>query len=437
MAINPDDLLIFKKRADIRTETAAKVQSTSNTQDSSELPVVIPTANSTSSVAASTVVNPAPSNVITPKKQRISFFSRLRSKNINKEKEQKAEQKAKTSTKKVITTTTSLNAPITSGNLTTPGNMQASTAAAGVNDTNAVASKAQKNKKENITKEEKKSQKKITTKKKDLERHITKQINTESIAFEFSKDKKKQELASTLLSENDIMTIKTSGWDEPQNIPSKMNQEKTAKESVKGLSCINHPWRSAYAMCAYCHRPFCFADMTKRDNKNYCLEDIDQVTRTPAIKSKRILGYNYIAGLIFLIGAVIILYNSYPQIHYSVNYIISTIKGIGIVNFVKSISLPYLYSLENTLLVAFSIIGGLLLFFRSNKAVILSVLLLVIITLVVSYTYLESNVNYFLYAFVLYVLSISIVALGKMTNIGSMSVSEVTEGIEWPKIETF
>lgn len=433
MAINPDDLLIFKKRADIRNETQAKVQSTSNTQNSSELPVVIPTANSASTIVGSTVVSNAASNTLTSKKQRIGFFSRIRSNNIKKEKEQKAKIQAK----KAITTTNPLNAPITSGNLTTPSTMQASTAFGNVNTTNTTISKTQKNKKENITKEEKKSQKKTAAKKKDLEHHITKQINTESVAFELLKDKKKQEVASTLLSENDLMTIKTSGWDEPQNIPSKMNQEKTAKEPVKGLSCINHPWRSAYAMCAYCHRPFCFADMTKRDGKNYCLEDIDQVARTPAIKSKRIFAYNYIAGLIFLIGAGIILYNSYPQIHYSVNLIISTVKGIGIVNFVKSISLPYIYSLENTLLVVFSIIGGLLLFFRSNKAVILSVLLLVIITLVVSYTYLESSVNYLLYAFILYVLSISIVALGKMSNIGSMSVSEVTEGIEWPKIETF
>ena len=436
MAINPDDLLIFKKRADIRNETGAKIQSTSNIHSSSELPAVIPGTTSTSSGTGNTVVSSTPINALISKKQRIGFFSRIKFNAIKKEKE----QKAKVPTNKPIINTNPSNVQTASGNLSTSNTVQAPTVSGNVNVTNTIAVstlKFQKNKKEHKTKEEKKSQKKTASNKKDLEHHITKQINTESAAFEFSKDKKKQELASTLLSENDLMTIKTSGWDEPQNIPSKMNQEKTAKEPVKGLSCINHPWRSAYAMCAYCHRPFCFADMTKRYDKNYCLEDIDQVTRTPAIKSKRIVAYNYLAGLIFLIGAGIILYNSYPQIHYSVNFIIISIKGIGIVNFVKSITLPYLYSLENTFIVAFSIIGGLLLFFRSNKAVILSVLFIVIITLVVSYNYLESSVNYLLYAFISYILSISIVALGKMSNIGNMSFSEVTEGIEWPKIETF
>ena len=90
MAINPDDLLIFKKRADIRNETGAKIQSTSNIHSSSELPAVIPGTTSTSSGTGNTVVSSTPINALISKKQRIGFFSRIKFNAIKKEKEQKA-----------------------------------------------------------------------------------------------------------------------------------------------------------------------------------------------------------------------------------------------------------------------------------------------------------------------------------------------------------
>ena len=38
----------------------------------------------------------------------------------------------------------------------------------------------------------------------------------------------------------------------------KTHSEEESEEADQGLSCVWHPWRPAYAICNYCHRPFCF-----------------------------------------------------------------------------------------------------------------------------------------------------------------------------------
>ncbi|EQD58270.1 hypothetical protein B2A_04436, partial [mine drainage metagenome] len=52
--------------------------------------------------------------------------------------------------------------------------------------------------------------------------------------------------------------------------------EREEREAAEGMYCVWHPWRSAYAICHYCHRPFCFEDLVESNGNYYCLEDIDK-----------------------------------------------------------------------------------------------------------------------------------------------------------------
>ncbi|MEM0154774.1 MAG: hypothetical protein QW814_02990, partial [Methanothrix sp.] len=52
----------------------------------------------------------------------------------------------------------------------------------------------------------------------------------------------------------------------------KSRSEEESEEAAEGLSCVWHPWRPAYAICNYCHRPFCFEDIVEQNGHYYCLE---------------------------------------------------------------------------------------------------------------------------------------------------------------------
>ena len=266
--------------------------------------------------------------------------------------------------------------------------------------------------------------------KKHIDDHINKQINKEAMSFDPFKEKNKKELFDSLFTEEEA--ISTINYDQEKPL----EETKNNKTSVSGLYCIYHPWRKAYAICEYCHRSFCFADLSKNNGKYYCIEDLDHIQRIHAKTNKHYI-YNYLAGIIFFVSAGIILYYSYPQVHYSFFNLINTVKAIGILNFIKSINFAYIYSLQNSLIVLFSIIGGLLLFIKSNKTLIASVLILVSMMLVVSYNYLNSNVSYLLYVFIACLLSLSLIALEKMSDMGDISMQTASDTTEWPKFETF
>ncbi|MGC8479416.1 MAG: O-antigen polymerase [Candidatus Micrarchaeia archaeon] len=277
--------------------------------------------------------------------------------------------------------------------------------------------------------------KKLFERNQAIERKINMEISKEGNALTFENNNSSTD--KDLFSEDLLLSPDSTGKTSNKKRPEKNKASNQKEESVDGLACINHPWRSAYAMCSYCHRPFCYADIAKSGGKNYCLEDIDEVSKVQSVLVKKIYIYNYIAGIIFLLSIGILLYYSYPQIHYSFSNMLLSIKNLGILNFIKSININYLFEIRNLLILVFTVIGSLFLFMKSEKATIIATLFLAAITFLVSYTYLSTNVYYFLYLFMVYVLTMVVLAAGKMSNIGSLHLSEVTERIEWPRAETF
>ncbi|MEM0200980.1 MAG: hypothetical protein QXD23_01085 [Candidatus Micrarchaeaceae archaeon] len=283
------------------------------------------------------------------------------------------------------------------------------------------------------TQEEVLSEKLFQNKGAEVDNQINNQLNTESNSLNLNKTREYIELEKNLFSEKDLIATEDSNF-----LSNEKNKEDINKtHSVKGLSCINHPWRSAYALCNYCHRPFCYADLSKNEGKNYCLEDIDQISKTQAVLVKKNNIYNYAASIFLFLIVVIFLYYSYQQLHYTTFNLFNKINSLGFINFIKTISFNYIYQLQNLLILLFSIIGGVLLLFKNEKTIIISVLILVILSMVLSYTYLISNTYYFLYSFISCIICMILIAIGKMSKIGNLHIAEVTEGIEWPRVETF
>ncbi len=414
MTINPDDLLIFKKRKasgsskdkeeakdnkeqqkDNNNTTETKQQTPNNAVTTPNVDAKptqttqsVESSQQTSTTNTQTTVNNENNPVSTAPKQE----SQVQSKNIKPAKPPKPMKKGKAEKNKVQTT----------------------------------PSKPK-------TQEEVLSEKLFQNKSQSLDNGINQKLSKESNSLNLGKTNEYSDLEKNLLTEKDLMTTGTISTSNLETVKEDINKT----HSVNGLSCINHPWRSAYALCNYCHRPFCYADLAKENNKNYCLEDLDQITKTQTVLVKKDFIYDYVASIFLFAVAGIFLFYAYQQIHYTTLNFFNSLFSLGLIPFIKTLSLSYIYQLQNPLIVLFSVIAGILLLVKREKATITSALILVIISMVLSYTFLISNTYYFLYSFISCVVCMSIIALGKMNNIGSLHVAEVTEGIEWPRVETF
>ncbi len=390
MTINPDDLLIFKKR-----KTSLSSEQKEENKENKEAPI---TNNTKTNQDTSVIVNNTPTSVVKPSTQTAQNTINTENNPVNNTK-----QNLETQNKKIK-----------------PAKQDKSE-----KNSNQIASNPK-------TKEEILSKKLFQNTTQSLDSKINQQLSKESNLFDLGKTNEYSDLEKNLLTEKDLMT------EESMSSTLETNKEDINKtQSVKGLSCVNHPWRSAYALCNFCHRPFCYADLAKEKNKNYCLEDLDQVTKTQAIFTKKNFIYNYVASIFLFIIAAIFLIYAYQQIHYTTLNFFKSLTSLGLIPFIKTLSINYIYQLQNPLIVLFSIIAGILLLVRREKAVITSALILVILSMALSYTFLISNTYYFLYSFISCVISLSIISLGKMSNIGDLHIAEVTEGIEWPRVETF
>lgn len=176
-----------------------------------------------------------------------------------------------------------------------------------------------------------------------------------------------------------------------------------SKEAATGLACVWHPWRPAYAVCDYCHRPFCFEDIVEHAGRYYCLEDIDEVTKGAV---QELLGYGpaaLIGGGLLAVTFVAFLYMAGGQIAYIINYA----NTIGFFAFVGHIQLSYVLTLLGIIVVLFELIAGALLLARAKSGFGASLSASLAGILFFSYVYLDISA---LYALVVSAVSIASLA---------------------------
>lgn len=173
------------------------------------------------------------------------------------------------------------------------------------------------------------------------------------------------------------------------------SQQKTqlSREVAKGHICIWHPWRSAYAICDYCHRPFCFEDILEFDKDYYCLEDIDEVSAT--YKEKLVSSGNAIgtaSGVLLMFAFLAFFYFSSAQIIYIFQYI----NRAGLPFFLANVNYSYSFALIESLLMILALFVAVLIFTQSRRGFYIAELMCLAAVTIFSYQYTNTGTLYFL-----------------------------------------
>ena len=218
--------------------------------------------------------------------------------------------------------------------------------------------------------------------------------------------------------------------------PKHMSFERQQMESAKGKSCANHPWRPAYALCATCSTPYCYADLMKHEGKFYCLADIDKVSTIQAKKAIEtgISAFNYIASVLFIASAAVLAVATYPQVF----YIAGAIAKSGALKFFGNLSATYYIPLLNTALIFVSVIAAAAILAKSGKAFSFSLVVAMLFLMFASYEYLTSNVTYTMILTAIMLVNIPVLVYSRMSSISHFTDERISiPDVAWPKPEVF
>ncbi|MGI0133918.1 MAG: hypothetical protein ACREBW_03050, partial [Candidatus Micrarchaeaceae archaeon] len=206
--------------------------------------------------------------------------------------------------------------------------------------------------------------------------------------------------------------------------------------SAKGLFCTWHPWRPAYAVCGYCHRPFCFEDTTEYNGSLYCLEDIDKVSAGRVEETG--MEYNNIS-----IVASTLMFATFLAFMYFANaqlgYIIGYANSIGFFRFIGTITASYGLALLGAITTFFTLISAILILTQSRKGYYIGLAAGFANVALFSYQFLNTST--------VYLLAISILSFASLVTLAySRSMFEQKEmpyletkqyGVEWPNAGKF
>jgi hypothetical protein len=156
-----------------------------------------------------------------------------------------------------------------------------------------------------------------------------------------------------------------------------------SREKAKGLFCSTHRFRHAYAICAYCHRPFCYEDIAEYQNEYYCVEDVDRVTShyTETLANEYSFS-NLLASFILIGGFILYFYYSNGQLGYVFSFLVKNPAG-----FISSINIAYGLILSSLTIMVFTMIGALYILMGSKRGHIAAAVLSAAAVAVMLFTY--------------------------------------------------
>ena len=168
-----------------------------------------------------------------------------------------------------------------------------------------------------------------------------------------------------------------------------------SRKAAQGLQCTWHPWREAYAICNYCHRPFCFEDLVSQNGYFYCLEDIDKAAGAGESQTKQPAGINYsaisiVSGVFFIATFVVFLV-------FESNNLINTFSyanSIGIITFFRKMNIGTALFLLSSLFVLLAFISSFVVVLRSRGYYSLGMLSGLAVTALFGYNYIVSSTLY-------------------------------------------
>ncbi|MDE1846130.1 MAG: hypothetical protein KGH53_02525 [Candidatus Micrarchaeota archaeon] len=213
-----------------------------------------------------------------------------------------------------------------------------------------------------------------------------------------------------------------------------MESEREQMEAAAGLNCVNHPWRSAYALSAYSKMPYCYADLVEYSDKFYSIDDIDKVAGKEDLRARPMNSFIKIASAIFVVNSLILFYFTLPQLSFIAAYISGVAPSTALGTFSSTYSIP----LFNLVISILGFLAGILILLTEERGIYLSALVGTIMLMGVSFEYLDSYLPYLLGVSLLSLLEIAMLAYGRVSaTTTSYSRDIVAPDIDWPRVETF
>ncbi len=167
--------------------------------------------------------------------------------------------------------------------------------------------------------------------------------------------------------------------------------EEQSRAEAKGQSCVWHPWRPAYAICNYCSRPFCYEDIVEYNNNYYCLEDIDKVSvGAPKETSVKYSNLSMVSASFFVLSFLLFVYFANAQVAYVSKYA----NSLGFFDFLARLNIAYGITIIGTILSVFNLVVGILIFARSEKWFALGLGISALDVFIFSYSYLSTTQAY-------------------------------------------
>lgn len=136
-------------------------------------------------------------------------------------------------------------------------------------------------------------------------------------------------------------------------------------EGAKGQFCAWHAWRPAYAVCNYCHRPFCYEDIEELNTEYYCLEDIDKVSKTHAEGVyTRFTNISLVSAVMLMLvfGIFVLFANA------QLAYVINAVRTLGLPQFVSGLNLSYETLLVEAALTFLSLVSAIMIVMQAKRA---------------------------------------------------------------------
>ena len=242
---------------------------------------------------------------------------------------------------------------------------------------------------------------------------------------------------------NSVIKIQESGRASVQpeaegNVP-KANKkvsknEKSEMAAAKGLSCVNHPWRQAYATCKYCSRPFCYADLMEHDGNFYCIEDLDQATDKKAAKGSSLGAFAIIAAILFIVNSGVLAYFAPGQIFFVGDKLLAGQFSI----FIATNSQAYYLELANFAVFVLGIVSCFAILSKKNAGFFFGAIVAAVSAVIISYQYLNDSTYYLLGMSVIAFVEIVMLTFSRMSAGREIEEEELNPmDIDWPRPEVF
>lgn len=164
-----------------------------------------------------------------------------------------------------------------------------------------------------------------------------------------------------------------------------------SKARATNLFCVAHQFRHAYAICSYCHRPFCYEDLVEYQKGYYCIEDIDRATTEYAESLANEYSASSLITSFLLIGAfVLYLYYSNGSLIYTFDYIFYNLGG-----FFNAISISYIVILSTLIVMAVSFVAAFYILLGSKQGHLIASVVSVVAVMLFIYQFIGSGSIYY------------------------------------------